>query len=432
MDAGLLIIGASYAGMQLAASVRAKGYAGRVVMVGEEIHAPYQRPPLSKGLLLGKNTPESLMIRSPAYFEENCIQLRLGQRATRINTSKKSVQLSDGSTMGYEWLALTTGARCRVLALKGADLQGVHSLRSLDDALAIDALAETVRHVCVVGAGFIGLEVASALVTRGLQVTVLETEQQVLGRAVSPELAGYLSALHQARGVTVRCGLSVQALLGNAQGRVNAVRLTNGEKIDCEAVVVGIGVIANDELAVDAGIDCENGILVDRLGCTSVPGVLAAGDCASFANPYAPDPMQSMRLESIQVANDLARAAASVVVGLHQPYDAVPWFWSDQYDTKLQIAGLSAPGDQRVLRGSLIEGRFSIFYLRGGHIVCAHSVNRPAEHLLARKLIASWCVATAAEISDVQFELKSLLERSKELASTAPKGALDLKPSIDV
>ena len=166
MDAGLLIIGASYAGMQLAASVRARGYTGRVVMVGEEMHAPYQRPPLSKGLLLGKNTPESLMIRSPAYFEENHIELRLGQRATRINTAGQSVQLSDGSTMRYEWLALTTGARCRVLALEGAALQGVHTLRTLDDALAIDTLAHTVRHVCVVGAGFIGLEVASALVTQ--------------------------------------------------------------------------------------------------------------------------------------------------------------------------------------------------------------------------------------------------------------------------
>ncbi len=334
--------------------------------------------------------------------------------------------------MCYEWLALTTGARCRVLGLKGADLQGVHSLRTLDDALAIDTLAHTVRRVCVVGAGFIGLEVAAALVTRGLQVTVLEAAQQVLSRAASPELAAYLSALHQARGVNVCCGVSVQALLGNEQGHVNAVLLTNGERIDCDAVIVGIGVIANDELAVDCGIDCDNGILVDRLGRTSLPGILAAGDCASFINPYAPDPAQSRRLESIQVANDLARAAASVVVDQHQPYDAVPWFWSDQYDSKLQMAGLSAPGDERVLRGSLSEGRFSIFYLRGGHVVCAHSVNRPAEHLLARKLIASWCVATAAEISDVQFELKSLLERSIELVSTAPKGVLDLKPSIDV
>jgi 3-phenylpropionate/trans-cinnamate dioxygenase ferredoxin reductase subunit len=306
------------------------------------------------------------------------------------------------------------------LTVAGGDLQGVHTLRTLDDALAIDSLASTARHVCVVGAGFIGLEVASALVTRGLHVTVLEAAPQVLGRVVSPELAAYYCALHQARGVDVRCGVIVQALQGDEQGHVDAVMLASGERIACNAVIVGIGVIANDELASASGIACDNGVLVDLLGRTSAPHVLAAGDCASFANPYAPDPAQSMRLESIQAANDLARAAASVVVGQHQPYDAVPWFWSDQYDRKLQMAGLSAPGDERVLRGSMRDGRFSIFYLRAGRIVCVHSVNRPAEHLLARKLIASTCVATAAEISDVHFELKSLLERSPGLASMAP------------
>jgi 3-phenylpropionate/trans-cinnamate dioxygenase ferredoxin reductase subunit len=420
MSPGLVIVGASYAGMQLAASARTKGFTGRIVMLGEEARAPYQRPPLSKGFLLGKNTPESLMIRSPDYFTENGIELRLGQRATCLDTAAQRVELLDGSLLDYEWLALTTGARCRQLTVAGGNLQGVHTLRTLDDALAIDSLAKTARHVCVVGAGFIGLEVASALVARGLQVTVLEAAQQVMGRVVSPELAAYYCALHQARGVDIRCGVMVQALHGNEQGNVDAVLLSSDERVACDAVIVGIGVVANDELASASGIACDNGVLVDQLGRTSDPRVLAAGDCASFANPYAPNIAQSMRLESIQAGNDLARAAASVVVGQHQPYDAVPWFWSDQYDSKLQMAGLSAPDDERVLRASMSDGRFSIFYLRAGRIVCVHSVNRPAEHLLARKLIASACVATAAQISDVQFELKSLLERSTGLASTAP------------
>ncbi|MCD2512573.1 NAD(P)/FAD-dependent oxidoreductase [Comamonas endophytica] len=410
MTAGLLIIGASYAGMQLADAARAKGYTGPITLIGDEAAAPYQRPPLSKGLLLGKQTPEGLTIRAPAYFAEQRIQLRLQVRAEAIDRVARRVTLHGGEQLPYEWLVLATGARSRPLPVPGGDLPGAYGLRSLDDALAIDAMARTARRVCVIGGGFIGLETASALRTRGLEVDVVEAGAQLLGRVVPPEVSDYFARLHTEQGVRLHCSAVVEALQPGADGRVAAVLLADGRRLDCDAVVVGIGVLANDELAQAAGLPCAQGVLVDACGRTPDPWILAAGDCARFPNPFGADPAQPLRLESIQAANDLARAAASVIAGRPEPYQAVPWFWSDQYASKLQIAGLGLPGDLRVLRGELEQGRFSLFLLRAGRVVCVHSVNRPAEHLLARKLIESRVQADAAALADPDFALKSLLE----------------------
>ena len=419
MTAGLLIIGASYAGMQLADAARAKGYAGPITLLGDEAAAPYQRPPWSKGLLLGKQTPEGLTIRAPAYFEEQRIALRLQSTAVAIDRGARQVTLHNGEVLAYEWLVLATGARSRPLQVPGGDLPGVHGLRSLDDALAIDAMARSARRVCVIGGGFIGLETASALRTRGLDVDVIEAGAQLLGRVVPPEISEHFARLHAQQGVQLHCGASVQALQAGPDGRVAAVLLADGRRLACDAVVVGIGVLANDELAQAAGLPCEQGVLVDACGRTPDPWVLAAGDCARFPNPYGADPAQPLRLESIQAANDLARAAASVIAGQPAPYQAVPWFWSDQYASKLQIAGLGLPGDARVLRGSPDEGRFSLFLLRAGRVVCVHSINRPAEHLLARKLIESRVQASAAALADPDFALKSLLDSSPAAAPRA-------------
>lgn len=405
----LLIVGASYAGMQVADAARAKGFTGRIVMLGDEAVAPYQRPPLSKGLLLGKQTPESLTIRAAAYFEEQRIELQLGTTVTRIDRSNQQVHVAGGACYRYDWLVLATGARCRNLAVPGAQGAGVYTLRSLQDGLAIQAMVQQARSVCVVGGGFIGLEVASALAQAGVQVHVLEAGARVLQRSVPEQISTFFEQLHAQHGVTVYHHTQIASVERNAQGDVVGVVLADGQRLACDAVVVGIGVDANDALAAEAGLSCAAGVVVDACGRTEDPAVFAAGDCARFPNPYGVDPQAPLRLESIQAANDLARAVASVVVGNPQPYQAVPWFWSDQYDAKLQIAGLGATDDDIVLRGDVQTGRFSLFALRQGKLVCVYSVSRPAEHLLARKLIEAGVAATPAQLADPDFVLKDLL-----------------------
>jgi 3-phenylpropionate/trans-cinnamate dioxygenase ferredoxin reductase subunit len=404
MADALVIVGASYAGVQLAASARELGFDAPIVLLGDEAHAPYQRPPLSKGLLTGKTAVDQLALRGPDFFAEQNIELRLGTRATALDLTARRVQLADGSHLDYGWLALATGARCRPLNVPGASLQGVHELRTLDDALAVHAAvsgASQATRACVVGGGFIGLEVAAALTAAGAQVTVVEGQTRLLARSFPPAMSDYVAAAHSQRGVALELGRGVEALLGNAEGQVQSVLLDDGRTLACELVVLGIGVLPNVELAEAAGIDCAGGILVDACGRTSAPQVLAAGDVANMALPFG-----RLRLESIQAANDGARAAASVLVGQPQPLTAVPWFWSEQHELKFQMAGLPAHGDQTVLRGALADDRFTLFYLRSGAVVAAHSVNRPAEHMLARKLIANAAQIAAEVLADPASDLK--------------------------
>lgn len=409
MADALVIVGASYAGVQLAASARELGFDAPIVLLGEETHAPYQRPPLSKGLLTGKTAMDQLALRGPGFFAEQNIALRLGTRATALDLAARRVQLADGSHIDYGWLALTTGARCRPLPVPGAALQGVHELRTLDDALAVHAAVSGARagtRACVVGGGFIGLEVAAALTAAGAQVTVLEGQTRLLARSFPPAMSDYVAQAHRQRGVALELGRGVQALLGNATGHVESVLLDDGRTLDCDLVVLGIGVLPNVELAEAAGIACAGGILVDNCGRTSAPNVLAAGDVANMELPHLPGDFGRLRLESIQAANDGARAAASVLVGRPQPLTAVPWFWSEQHDLKLQMAGIPAHGDPTVLRGDMASDRFTLFYLREGAVVAAHSVNRPAEHMLARKLIANRAQIPAELLADPASDLK--------------------------
>lgn len=404
MAKALVIVGASYAGVQLAASARELGFDAPIVLLGDETHAPYQRPPLSKGLLTGKTAVDQLALRGPDFFTEQNIDLRLGMRATALDLAAQRVQLADGSHLDYGWLALATGARCRPLTVPGATLQGVHELRTLDDALAVHAAVSSASRgtrACVVGGGFIGLEVAAALTAAGAQVTVLEGQTRLLARSFPPAMSDYVAAAHRQRGVALELGRGVQALLANAAGHVESVLLDDGRQLACDLVVLGIGVLPNVELAEAAGIACAGGILVDACGRTSAPNVLAAGDVANMELPHG-----RLRLESIQAANDGARAAASVLVGQPQPLSAVPWFWSEQHDLKLQMAGIPAHGDQTVLRGDMADDRFTLFYLRDGVVVAAHSVNRPAEHMLARKLIAGRAQIPAEALADPAADLK--------------------------
>lgn len=414
-DASLIIAGASYAGLQIATSARDLGYEGRIVMVGDEPHLPYQRPPLSKGLLTGKSTAEKLVIRNEEFYRDNRIDLRLGQRVTRISPEQRTVQLGDGRVLDYGWLALTTGARCRPLNVPGADLDGVIALRTQDDGLRIARYATAVKSACVIGGGFIGLEVAAALQSSGVRVTVVEAQSRLLARNFPPAMSDYVLRAHCTRGVRVELGRGVLALHG-ADGHVTSVELSDGVTIPCELVVIGIGVVPNAELAAEAGIATDNGILVDACGRTSVERILAAGDVANMLLPSwgAETSAARYRLESIQAANDGARACASVVVGKPEPCKAVPWFWSDQFDLKFQMAGLPAPADEMVIRGDTSSNRFSAFYLRNGHVAATHTVNRPVEHMLSRRLIAAGLRLAKEQIQDENFDLKSALAPAAE------------------
>ncbi len=403
----LVIVGASYAGVQLAASARELGFEERIVIVGDEAHAPYQRPPLSKGLLTGKTSVDKLLLRGPDFFEQNRIELLLGRRAEALDAGARTVTLDDGAVLDYGWLALATGARCRPFTLPGSKLEGVLDLRTLDDALRVAQAADRTQRACVIGGGFIGLEVAFALRSRGIAVTVIEAQPHLLTRAFPPAMSAFVENAHRRRGVELLTGRGVRALHGE-QGRVAAVELDDGKRIECDLVVLGIGVLPNTELAREAGIGVDNGIVVDMLGRSSAPRVLAAGDVANMALPPAPGAPARMRLESIQAANDGARALASLVVGREQPCTAVPWFWSDQFDLKFQMTGLTAPGDEVVLRGDMASDRFSVFYLRHGALVAAHSVNKPAEHMQSRNLVGARARLSASQLADQSFDLKTV------------------------
>lgn len=385
----LVIIGASYAGLQLAAAARDGGYAGPIVLLGDEAHAPYQRPPLSKGFLVNGGRAQPL--KGPDYFAQADIDFRPGTRALAIDRAQRRVKLADGSDLAYGRLGLTTGARCRTLDCEGAQLDGIHYLRTLDDAARLAAAADGVQRVVVVGGGFIGLEVAASLRTLGKDVSVIEAADRLLGRVAHPLVSRYLHDLHEARGVAIHTRTQVVRLAGK-DGRVVAVHLGDGRVLACDLVVAGIGVIANDELAASCGLLVDNGIVVDQYARTSDERIVAAGDCARYPNPWARTP--TVRLESVQSANDLARTAAATVCGRPAPYGAVPWFWSDQFDCKLQMAGLTQGWDRIDVLGDPDRHQFAIRYFVQDRLIGVDSVNQPGVHMQARKQLQQAILAT--------------------------------------
>ena len=385
----LVVIGASHAGCRLAFAARELGFAGEIVLIGAEAVLPYQRPPLSKGYLKGAMPLAALRLKSEAAFAEARITLRLGTTVVAIDRGAADVVLADGERVAYSRLALTTGARVRRLSVPGADLTGVLHMRDLADAdaLALAVAAKAGGRAVVVGGGFIGLEAAASLRALGLDVTVVEAESRLSARVFPPLLSAWLTDLHQAHGVTVRLDAQVVEILGR-DGRVAGARLADGTELACDLVVVGIGVVPADDLAGAAGLAVDRGILVDRSALTSDPHIAAAGDCARHPNPWAPTPDRPIVLESVQNANDQARVAAAALVGRPVAYDAVPWFWSDQYDAKIQMAGLPDRDDEILPRGDPATGRFSLLHLRGGRLVAVDSVGWPQDHMAARRLIA--------------------------------------------
>ncbi|MFN3262366.1 MAG: NAD(P)/FAD-dependent oxidoreductase [Pikeienuella sp.] len=404
MDERIVIVGAGQAGAALAAKLRAIGYGGPVTLIGEEPAPPYQRPPLSKKYLLGEMAAERLFLRPPEFYPEQGIDLLTGVAVVSIDRAGKAVALSDGRRLPYDRLALTTGSRPRLLPeATGGALGGVHAVRSLAD---VDRMAPDFREgarLLIVGGGYIGLEAAAVAAAKGLRVTLIELAPRILQRVAAAETADYFRDLHRAHGVDIREGVGLDRLEGEG-GRVARARLATGETLDVDLVVVGIGVLPNQELAAEAGLKTGNGIETDETCATSDPAIFAAGDCASLLWEGV-----RIRLESVQNAIDQAEAAASCMIGAGEPYRPSPWFWSDQYDVKLQIAGLNLGHDLVVTRDG--EGvAHSVWYYRGQRLLAVDAMNDPRAYMTAKRLIEAGKSPAPERAADPATPLKALMD----------------------
>lgn len=407
----VVIVGAGQAGVQTAEALRSGGYTGPITLLGDEPHGPYHRPPLSKAWLAGEMDAAQLVMRAPEMLARKGIDLRTGVHVATIDRAAHQLQLADGSTLPYGALVLATGATPRTLPLPGGDAPGVLALRGKDDASAIAermaACLAAQQPVVVIGGGFIGLEVAATARKKGLAVTVLEAAPRLLGRVLAPMLSDWYAELHRSHGVQLVLDARIAAIETAASGEVAGVRLADGTLVPAGLVVVGIGVQANDGLAQAAGLTCERGIVVDACGRTSDTHIFAAGDCT--ARRLVDGTL--LRLESVQNATEQGKSVAAAVLGQERPFTATPWFWSDQYDKKLQMAGLSGGADRWAVRGDLASGSFSIYHYQGDKLLAVDSVNTAKDHLQARKLLDAGASPTAEQATDSAFDLGSLLTR---------------------
>lgn len=402
----IVIAGAGHAGGSAAAMLRQLGWQGSLTLIGDEPIVPYQRPPLSKAWLTGEATEESLALRPAGFYPDASIDLRLGVRVTAINRSEKTVALSNGTVLPYEILILATGSRARRLALPGADLAGVLELRTAADADRLKTALRPGAKLAIIGGGYVGLEVAASARTLGAEATVIERESRLLARVACVTLSDFFHGFHLSQGVTIETGAQVMALEG-VDGRVSGVRLGDGRLIGCDAALIGVGAVANDELALTAGLTCVNGISVDLAARTDDPAIFAIGDCT-----YRPLPLYDRmgRLESVPNALEQAKQAAFVICGKPAPTPEVPWFWSDQYDLRLQIAGMPFGVTETAVRGDVAAGKFALFHLtEDGVVQAVEAVNAATEFMGGRRLIARRKRLTRARVEDMAITMQELV-----------------------
>jgi len=400
----VVIIGASHAAAEAISTLKKKGYAGSVTLIGDEPYLPYQRPPLSKKYLNGEMTLDQLYIKGPAMYDEYGVVQKLGVLAERLDRTNKVVELSDNSELTYEHLILATGTRARELPVPGAQDQRIRYLRTKDDVDAIQGALSSESRVLIIGAGYIGLEVAASATQLGCQVTVLEAMDRVLQRVTGPEMSTFYQGVHADHGVDLRLDTAVKEFV--TEGNSIAAVLGDESQIEFDLAVVGIGVIPNTELAESAGLECDNGIVVDEYCQTQDRSIYAVGDCSNHPSFIYE---RRLRLESVPNAMGQAKTAALHICGDPKPYDEVPWFWSDQYDVKLQTAGLSQGYDQVVLRGDMAARKFSVFYLDRGRLLAVDAINSPAEFMIAKKLVATRAQPDPNQLADSEISIKSLV-----------------------
>jgi len=409
MKNGVVIVGAGHGGVQAAASLREEGYDGPLVLLGDETELPYHKPPLSKTFIkdaLAKPQP----LRGEAFYSGNAIDFRPGTQVGRIDLAGRRLELAGGTALPFDRLVLATGSRPRTLPLPGAELAGVLSLRSLGDARQIRDLIATAKEVVVLGGGFIGLEIAATLTAAGCKVTVIEAMGRLLGRAVAPAVAAHVRQRLEASGIRILTGTTVSRLEDDGHGHVAAAVTSGGERLPAQMVIVGVGVVPATELAEAAGIATANGVRVDAQMRSSVPEVLAVGDAVNYRHWFTG---QDVRLESVQNATDQAKLAARTILGHEDAYAAVPWFWSDIGDMKLQMVGLTAGGNREIVVGEPAENRFSVYHYLGDRLLGIESVNRPADHMMGRKMMGAG-FSPAPELVASGGDLKAALAAYQE------------------
>ncbi len=398
----IVIVGAGQAGAQTAISLRQAGFEGSVTLLGAEPQIPYERPPLSKKFLAGEVGTDQLFMRAPDFYTSKNIAIRTNTSVSGLDRATRRVHLIDKEEVPYTKLVLATGGRVRKMTCPGADLPGVHYLRTINDVEAFRSQFAAGLKLVIVGGGYIGLEVAAVAIKRGCSVTVLEMMPLVLNRVVAPEMSEFYSAVHRAEGVDIHTSTTVTAF----EGAERVERVVCGtEKFEADIVIIGIGILPNVELAADAGLEIDNGIVVDDCARTKDPDIFAAGDCTNHPNALLGE---RLRLESVPNALAQGKAAALAALGKPEPYAEVPWFWSDQYDLKLQMTGLSKPGDQIVIRGNMDERRFSACYLREDVLVACQAVNAAKDFIQSKKLIAARAKLDPKRLEDTAIALKDM------------------------
>lgn len=402
MNRGIVVIGGGQAASAAVIQFRSGGYSGPLTIVGDEPYLPYERPPLSKSYLAGKIDYDKLFFRSEQFYTAKNIDVLTDTRVSSINTAEQTLATESGEVRGYDQLLLATGSRPRKLTLPGADLVGVQYLRSLRDVDALKLKMRDTKRICMIGGGYIGLELAAVAVSLGFSVTVIESEDRILKRVTTAQMSHFYQDLHRHRGVTIKCNKKVVALDGDQT--VRAV-VCEDETIPTDIVLVGIGAIPNTELAESAGVSCTNGIWVDEHCRTSQAGIYAAGDCTNHPNPFLG---RRLRLESAPNAIEQGRIAASNMLGGNDSYASVPWFWSDQYDLKLQVVGFSSDGTQSICRGDIASNRFSMFYLQDDKVVAVEAVNSPKDFMVGKRIYGKKVDVT--RLADTSIDLKELLK----------------------